>query len=189
MGKITKEEEKLFAEMKQLKKQIVPDAHLIEQTKKRVFDEDKLYHHTFLMIAIPTTLILFLAGLYYFAYARPTASLLYEQTIQQEKKQKKNMQTETMTATEEKELYENAGQEQGLTKKQIDQLHQKGKKSTSSSLCKSVIGIRKAKITIETVTICKYGSVSIRLYEDQTSYQYERGSGGWHLTQQTIEQL
>lgn len=109
MGKITKEEEKLFAEMKQLKKQIVPDAHLIEQTKKRVFDEDKVYHHTFLMIAIPTTLILFLAGLYYFAYARPTASLLYEQTIQQEKKQKKNMQTETMTATEEKELYENAG--------------------------------------------------------------------------------
>ena len=78
MGKITKEEEKLFAEMKQLKKQIVPDAHLIEQTKKRVFDEDKVYHHTFLMIAIPTTLILFLAGLYYFAYARPTASLLYE---------------------------------------------------------------------------------------------------------------
>lgn len=95
--------------------------------EKRVFDEDKVYHHTFLMIAIPTTLILFLAGLYYFAYARPTASLLYEQTIQQEKKQKKNMQTETMTATEEKELYENAGQEQGLTKKQIDQLHQKGK--------------------------------------------------------------
>ena len=42
MGKITKEEEKLFAEMKQLKKQIVPDAHLIEQTKKRVFDEDKV---------------------------------------------------------------------------------------------------------------------------------------------------
>ena len=59
MGKITKEEEKLFAEMKQLKKQIVPDAHLIEQTKKRVFDEDKVYHHTFLMIAIPTALILF----------------------------------------------------------------------------------------------------------------------------------
>ena len=88
MGKITKEEEKLFAEMKQLKKQIVPDAHLIEQTKKRVFDEDKVYHHTFLMIAIPTALILFLAGLYYFAYARPTASLLYEQTIQQEKKAK-----------------------------------------------------------------------------------------------------
>ena len=189
MGKITKEEEKLFAEMKQLKKQIVPDAYLIEQTKKRVFDEDKVYHHTFLMIAIPTALILFLAGLYYFAYARPTASLLYEQTIQQEKKQKNDMQTEIMTATEEKELYENAGQEQGLTKKQIDQLHQKGKKSTSSSLCKSVIGIRKAKITIETVTICKYGSVSIRLYEDRTSYQYERGSGGWHLTQQTIEQL
>lgn len=188
MGKITKEEEKLFAEMKQLKKQIVPDAHLIEQTKKRVFDEDKVYHHTFLMIAIPTTLILFLAGLYYFAYARPTASLLYEQTIQQEKKQKKNMQTETMTATEEKELYENARQEQGLTKKQIVSCI-KREKSTSSSLCKSVIGIRKAKITIETVTICKYGSVSIRLYEDRTSYQYERGSGGWHLTQQTIEQL
>jgi len=50
-----------------------------------------------------------------------------------------------MTATEEKELYENAGQEQGLTKKQIDQLHQKGKKSTSSSLCKSVIGNQKSK--------------------------------------------
>lgn len=189
MEKIAQEEERLHIEMKQLKKQLVPDARLVACTKKRVFDADRVYHHTFLTMAIPTALLLLLCILYYAAYARPTANALYTQTIQQQKMQKKQAKTEAMTEQEKKEIYEYAGQEQGFTKKQIALFYQKGKVSTSQTLCKSRIGIVTAKITIETVTVCQYGSATIRLYEDKTAYRYKRCSKGWKLIQETIEQL
>lgn len=183
-------DEELLLQMKQLQEQIVPSETLIEKTKEKVYDEDRVYHHVFLWIAVPVVCIAVLAAVYYFAYARPTAQTLYTTVVEQEKysKQKKSIEN-TLTEAEENEIYAAAGEQAELSEKEIQLLREKGKEHTDKKMSINRIGINRAKITVTTVTNCVYKDLSMVLYQDKTSYTFARTAKGWKLIEESIEEL
>lgn len=190
MMKQMREEEKWLLQMKQLQKQIAPTEELIEKTKKRVRDEDKIYRHVFMWVAVPVICVVAVIALYYLAYARPTAQKLFTTVIQQEEQTKKSRTAEnTLTETEKTEMYHAAGEQAGLSQEEVEQLQNKGKEYTDRRMNINWIGISCAKITVTTVTSCVYGKVSMVLYQDKTSYTFARTAGKWKMIEENIEEI
>lgn len=183
MKVIDKEEILLQKNMKKIREELVMDEALLENTKQKIRDADKAYYTIFAMIAIPTAVVILSFVAYYFAYAVPTSHKLMSIVG------KKYPLAIESVQDKERDIYEEAGEKEGLSSNEIDNLLKKGKEHTDRFMDGKRIGVCKAKITVTTVTKCTYKKLSLVVYSDSTSYYFKRTKKGWKLEKENIDKL
>lgn len=163
-------EEELFLQMKNLRETISVPGDLVDKTKKKVWDEDKIYRNVLLGIMVPVCCVITVSLLYYFAYARPVSRELFGMLAVQQKWEDTEKITKSRDTLERKR-----GQEQ--------------EEVTEHFLHINWIGFRRAKISVTTVTTDRSDKQSPEKYRDTTAYWFIRNSKGWKLQKEQIREI